>query len=245
MLKWTLNRPFLFIEDSVSYGRRIAVYESAQFDSPAGNANTPAPGAGLGRSFFTVRVQPHKRVELNFNHNYFRDVPTFDLTLLGTGLLDKVLFQGLSAGARVEVMKQVFVSTNLGRSNSSSDRRPSLNAMYGITFNRLPLLQLHADARYATFDSSVGAGSYESFTLSRQFTENLRLEILAGQQNFGSKAATSSNNRSRFVTSTAETALGPRYYMQGSITINRGQSSYDQWMFSLGYRFDSKTKGRQ
>ena len=30
--------------------------------------------------------------------------------------------------------------------------------------------------------------------------------------------------------------------MQGSFTTNRGELSYDQWMFSLGYRFDSKSK---
>ena len=37
-----------------------------------------------------------------------------------------------------------------------------------------------------------------------------------------------------------ETTLGPHYYLQGSFTTNRGQLSYDQFMFSLGYRFDSK-----
>ena len=58
MINWTMNRPFAFFEDSVSYGRRFAVYEAAQIDSPAGNPVTPAPGLGLGRSFFTVRVQP-------------------------------------------------------------------------------------------------------------------------------------------------------------------------------------------
>jgi hypothetical protein len=243
MLKWQLNRPFAFVEDTVSYGQRFGVYEAAQFDSPVGNTQTPAPGPGLGRSFFTLRVQPHPRLELDFNHNYFRDVPTFDPALIGTTLLDKFLFEGFSAGARLEVVKQVFLSTTLGRSNRSGDKSPSLNQMYGITFNRLPMWQLRADAHYARFNSSLGSGSYEAFTLSRQFSENLRLEILAGQQNFSSAVTT--NSLSRFFTSTTETTLGPHYYMQGNFTINRGQLSYDQWMLSLGYRFDSKTKAHQ
>ena len=177
---------------------------------------------------------------MDLNYNYFRDIPTFDPTLVGTGLLDKFLFQGFSAGARVEVMKQIFVSTNLGRSSGSSDAKPSLNEMFGLTFGRLPWLRLRADAHYARFNSSFGRGSYQSVSFSRQMSDTLRLEVLAGQQNFNSTLTT--NNRSRFVTGTVETTLGPHYYLQGSFTTNRGQLSYDQWMFSLGYRFDSRGK---
>jgi hypothetical protein len=177
-------------------------------------------------------------VELDFNYNYFRDIPTFDPTLIGTGLLDKYLFQGFSAGGRVEVMNQVFVSTNLGRSSGTGDAKASLNEMYGLTFGRLPWLKLRADAHYAHFNSSFGTGSYESISVSRQLSEELRLEILAGQQSFNSTLTT--NNRLRFVTSTVEKSLGPRYYVQGNFTVNGGQLSYDQFMFSLGYRFDSR-----
>ena len=33
--------------------------------------------------------------------------------------------------------------------------------------------------------------------------------------------------------------------MQGGFTVNRGELSYNQWMFTLGYRFDSKGKHQQ
>jgi len=243
MVNWTMNRPFVFVEDTVSYSRRFAVYEAAQFDSPAGTPVTPAPGPGLGRSFFTLRVQPHPRVELDFNHNYFRDVPTYDPSIIPTGLVDKYLFQGLSVGARVEVAKQVFLSSTIGRSSGAGDKTASLNKMFGITFNRLPILHLRADAHYARFNSSFGSGSYESVAFSRQLNEALRLEVLAGQQNFSS--ALTANNRSRFITTTWETTFGPHYYLQGNFTINRGDLNYQQWMFSMGYRFDSKTKAGQ
>ena len=238
MVKWQTDRPFIFFEDSASYGRTLGVYESAQFDNPHGNAATPSPGAGLGRSFFTVRVEPHPRVELDFNHNYFRDIPTFDPTLIGTGLLDKFLFQGFSAGARVEVAKQVWVSTNLGRSSRTGDSTSSLNEMYGLTFGHLPWLGLRADAHYARFNSSFGSGSYRALTLSRQMNENVRLEVLAGQQSFSS--ASTINSNARFITGTVETTLGSHYYVQGNFTTNHGQLGYDQFMFSLGYRFDNK-----
>lgn len=241
MVKWAMDTPFIFLEDTVSYKRDIAVYESAQFDNPKENSATPAPGPGLGRNFFTLRVNPHPRVELDFNYNYFRQIPSFDPTLVGTGLLDKYLFQGFSAGGRVEVWNQVWLSTNLGRSSGTGDAKSSLNEMYGITFNRMPWIRMRADAHYARFNSSFGTGSYESISFSRQMSDRLRLEALIGQQNFASMIT--SDTRGRFVTGTVETTLGPHYYLQGNFTTNRGAMSYDQVMFSIGYRFDTRRKG--
>ena len=240
MVSWALDRPFIFFEDSISYKRVFAIYESAQLDDPKGNSVTPSPGPGLGRNFSTLRVNPVSRLELDFNYNYFRDIPTFNTILIGTGLLDKYLFQGFSAGGRLEVFNQIWVSTNLGQSSGTGDAKTSLNQMYGITFGRLPW-KLRTDAHYARFSGSFGNGSYEAFSVTRQVSDRLRLELLLGQQKFASMVT--NDTRSRFATGTVETILGPHYYLQGTFTTNRGDLSYDQLMFSMGYRFDSKRKG--
>lgn len=240
MVNWQPDRPFVFFENTVSYKRYLSVYDSLQADNPSGNPAVPAPGPGLSVNFLTVRVQPHPRLELDFNYNYFRDIPTFDSTLIGTGLLDKYLFQGFSMGGRVEVWKQISVYTDVGRSNRTGDATSSLNQMYGITFGRVPWLGLRADAHYSRFNSSFGNGSYRAFSLSRTFLDGLRLELLAGDQNFASTFT--SNNRYRFITGNVETDFGPHYFIQGGYTVDRGQMSYDQWMFTIGYRFDSKER---
>jgi hypothetical protein len=225
----------------ISYKRYISIYDSLQADSPRGNPAVAAPGPGLSRNFLTVRLQVHPRLELDLNHNYFRDVPTFDPTLIGTGLLDKYLFQGFSVGARAEVAKQIFVYTDVGRSNRTGDAKNSWNQMVGVTFNRLPWFGLRADAHYSRFNSSFGDGSYKSVSLSRDFTDTLRLGFLAGTQNYSSTLA--SNNSSRFLNGNAEWSFGSHYFVQGGITTNRGETlSYDQWLFTLGWRFDSKGK---
>lgn len=241
MVNWAIDRPFAFVEDSLSYKRIFAIYESAQIDNPVGNTVTPSPGWGLGRNFSTLRINPLSRVELDFNYNYFRQIPTFDPNLAALGLLDKYLFQGFSAGGRVEIWNQIWVSTNIGRSSGTGDAKSSLNQMYGLTFNRLPLVHLRADVHYAKFDSAFGTGNYKSFSLSREINDRLRLEALVGQQAFASPLTT--NLRSKFVTGTVETTLGPHYYLQGNFTTNRGDMSYDQVMFSIGYRFDTRRKG--
>jgi hypothetical protein len=239
MLKWSPDRPFLFTENAIFYKRVFSIYQALQIDSPSGNQYQAAPGAGLGRSFLTMRVQPHPRVEFSFNHTYFRDLPTFDPSLIGTGLLDKYLFQGFSAGTRVEVHKQIWLSTELGMSNRSGDKKSSLNQMYGISFGHVPWIDAHADLRYTRFNSAFGSGSYKALSLTKNLGETLQLQVLAGQQNFASTLT--SANRSRFLNGMVETALGAHYFIQAGGTISRGgQMNYDQWLFTFGYRFDNR-----
>jgi len=241
-INFGIQRPFVFFENGIFYKRYFSVYDSLQADSPKGNSAVPAPGPGLSRNFLTIRIQPYRRVELDFNQNYFRDIPTFDPALIGTGLLDKYLFQGFSVGGRVEVKKGIFVYTTLGSSGRSGDAKSSLNEAYGVTFNQLPRLRVRADFHYSRFSSSFGTGSYEALSLSRNLSDNLRLEVLAGQQNFAS--ALTSAGRSRFFNANIETTLGAHYFMQGGLGFNRGDLSYDQWHFTLGYRFDTKSKAK-
>jgi AMIN domain-containing protein len=241
-LKWKIDRPFIFFENGVSYKRYLSIYHSLQADSPTGNQVVQAPGPGVNRSFFTLRFVPHERVELDLNHTYFRDIPTFDPQLVGTGLLDKYLFQGYSGGVRVHVVNNLWVYSTLGRSNRTSDAKASLNQLYGVTLGHLPWTSIRADVHYSRFNSSFGSGSYESVSLSRNLGENLRWEVLAGRQSFASPAA---SDAAHFINALIEANLGRNYFIQSGYTFSRGGlQSYDQWLFTFGYRFDTKSKGR-
>ena len=241
MLKWQINRPFVFFENGLYYKRYLSLYSAVQADRPASNPAVPSPGAGISRSFTTLRIQPIDRFEFDVNHTYFRDVPQFDPQLIGTGLLDKYLFQGFSAGPRVEVFKQTWVYATLGKSNRSGDAKSSLNQLYGITFGQLPW-KFHADLRYSRFNSSFGDGSYEAVSLSRNFHDNFRWELLAGQQSYTSTLAAA--NKSHFFNANIEAPIGPHYFLQGGWTWNRGGiMNYDQFFMTFGYRFDSWHRG--
>jgi hypothetical protein len=242
LLKWKIDRPFVFFENGFFYKRYLSIYHSLQADSPSGNPQVAAPGAGLSRSFLNIRVQPTSRVEFDLNHTYFRDVPTYDPSLVGTGLLDKYLFQGFSGGVRVQVFRDIWTYTQFGRSNRDSDKKPSWNQLYGVTMGRVPWIGMRADVHYSKFDSAFGNGSYESVSLSRNLNDNLRWEVLGGRQSF---LGSTTKDISHFVTGNFEAALGPHYFVQTGYTWNRGANqNYDQWLFTFGYRFDNRSKGR-
>ena len=244
------DQPLGFMETGLFYKRLISIYDSAQVDAPPGTEGlaptgmgTAAPGVGLGRSFLTLHVQPIERLSFDINHNYFRDIPTFDLTLLGTGLLDKYLFQGLSAGVRGEVVRHVTLYTTLGASSRTGDTRKSINQMYGVTLDRIWRTGIRADVHYSRFSSSFGDGVYEVVSLSRNVGERFHFEVLGGQQNFTSPVT--SANRSRFLTSMVDMNLGARYFVSGGLTFQRGNMmNYDQWFTMLGYRFDNRRNHR-
>jgi len=159
-------------------------------------------------------------------------------------LVDKLLFQGVSAGVRVELPDHVSLYSNLGRSSRTGDVKQSWNALYGLTLGRIWRTGLRMDARYSKFDSAFGQGWYESLSLSRNFTERMRWELQGGRQSFSSPLTT--DNGSTFVNSLLDVNVGSNYFMEGGITFQRGQSQdYQQWFTTFGYRFDNRGRKSQ
>ena len=237
-VKWQLDRPFLFFENSFSVGRTLSIYHAMQADKPSGNPVVAAPGAGIGRSLLTVHWTPVARIQLDANDTYFRDIPTFAPELIGTGLLDKYLFQGYSGGARVELFKGLSVYTELGRSSRTGDAADALNEMYGVTLNRTPL-NARIDAHYSKFSSAFGKGEYQALSVTRSIGRAYRADVLAGSQTFTSAPA--GNQSARFLTATLDASLGAMLFVDGSVTVYRGAlQNYDQWLLTIGYRFDTK-----
>ena len=240
-LGWTVDRPFVFAENTISYKQFFSVYDAFKFDRPRTIPPVTAVSAGLGQAFVSMRMQASRRVGFDVNYNYFRDVPTYDPLLLGTGLLDKYLFQGLSAGVRVEGPRHLSFYTEIGRSNSSRDTTSSWNKMFGVTLGQLWHTGLRLDARYSRFNSAFAQGSYRSFSVSRSIGEAMRLELQAGKQSFNSSLTR--DNGTNFLNSMLELNLGSKYFLDNGFTFQHGSvQSYRQFYLTFGYRFDNRDR---
>jgi hypothetical protein len=171
-------------------------------------------------------------------------VPTYDPTLVGTGLLDKYLFQGLSGGARIQFPKHITGYFSLGQSSDSSDPKSSLNTLFGVTMSNIWKTGLQADVRYSKFDSTFASGNYRSVSLTRDLGERLRLDLEGGTYVYNSSLAANSN--SYFINFLFDTNLGSRYFLQSGFTTQRGGTiNYNQWTSTLGYRFDNRAAVRR
>ena len=237
-LQWKVARQFAFFENTYTWKRYISFYNSLQADaartSPlVGGGSNPT---GISQSYSSIRFQPIQRIGFGLNHNYFRNLPTFDPRLIATGLLDQYLFQGFSGDVRVEAPGHITLYSSLGKSKASSDTKGSLNQAYGITFGRLWSTGIKADMHYSKFDSAFGKGQYESVSLSKNLNDNFHIQLMAGHQAFLSSL--SSNNNSKFVNASADWNIGPRFFFETNFGWYNGTAlKYKQWATIFGYRF--------
>jgi len=187
-------------------------------------------------SVVRVDFEPVPWLAIDVNHNYFRNVPTFDTVLLGTGLLDKYLFTGLSAGLRVELPRGIAVYGSMGQNQRSGDARGSLNQMYGIAFRNVLGSRMRADLRHSVFHGPFGDGWYQSLSVSREVGERLRFEVQGGDQEL--RSLLSGHNRGFWMNSTVDRSIGTHYVMGAGLSMFRGNvQHYDQTYLSFGYRF--------
>jgi hypothetical protein len=243
LLGWSVDKPFLFSENDFSYKRLFSLYHSMQIDRPTANPGTPAVNFGVGQSLFSLRIQAHPRVELELTDTYFRDVPTYDASLVGTGLLDKYLFQGVNGGSRIQLPHRVTGYFSVGQSSASTDKKDSWNTMYGASMARIWKTELTIDARYSKFDSSFASGVYRTLTISRDLGDRFRLNLQGGKQSFASSISKDSGDY--FANLLVETNLGSRYFLESSYTTQRGGAQeYNQYTATFGYRFDNRSRER-
>lgn len=237
-IKWRLDRPYLFFESEGSYKKLISVYHSLIADDPRGlSTNGIRPGSGLSHSYLTVHIQPNQRLSFDVYHNYFRDVPTAATRIVGTGLVDKLLFQGVNAGVHFEPLRRVTLYTTLGRSEKTGDQQRSLNQMYGLTWSEIAHTGVRADFHYSKFDSNFGKGYYRLFSLSRQMNNHMFWNVQLGTQDLISPFT--ADTQSKFLATSMDVNMGSHSFLQSGYTFVNGTGmNYRQWYLSWGYRVD-------
>jgi hypothetical protein len=244
-IKWKLDRPFLFFENEVSYKGRLSAFHSLTFDSPQGiSTNGIRPGAGVSHSYFTLHYQPKPVVSFDLYHNFFRDVPTAVTGIVGTGAVDRLLFQGISVGTHVRPSRYFTLYTTLGASDKTGDAHRSLNEMFGATWNEIPRTGIRADFHYSKFDSNFGYGHYGVLSLSRQVTNRMFWNVQLGKQDVVSSHTL--DCFSNFADDSVDINLGRHSYLQSGFTYVKGDTmDYRQWYMSWGYRFDQGKRNPQ
>jgi hypothetical protein len=191
----------------------------------------------VGHSYFTAHYQPKRILSFDLYHNYFRDVPTAATAIVGTGLVDRLLFQGISGGVHLKPTRYVTLYTTLGASEKTGDSHSSLNQMYGATWSEIAHSGLRADFHYSKFDSNFAKGNYQVLSLSRQLTDKMFWNVQLGKQDMLSRFTT--NYNSTFVADSLDINIGRHSYLQSGYTyVNGATLNYRQWYFSWGYRID-------
>jgi hypothetical protein len=178
-----------------------------------------------------------RALSFDLYHNYFRDVPTAATPIVGTGVVDQLLFQGISAGVHLKPTRHFTFYTTLGASQKTGDDDRSLNQMYGATWSEIYHTGLRADFHYSDFDSNFAKGNYKVLSVSRQLTNRMFSNVQVGRQNMLSRYTT--NYNSTFIADSLDINIGRHSYLQSGYThVNGATLNYRQWYLSWGYRLD-------
>ena len=151
-------------------------------------------------------------LSFGLNHSYFDSLPTFDPNLLGTTLLDKYIFQGLSVDARFELPYRISLFTQLGRSKSIADAKEMWNKMYGVSFGNILKIGFSCGSAIFTICQHVrtrklsGAFRYREASRTR-----FQLDLVAGSQSLVSDSTT--NTSSHFVTGSRHVEPGSTIFL--------------------------------
>ena len=236
-IDWKVARQFAFFENTWSWKQYISFYNSLQADAAR---TSPLVNGGsnpncVSQSYSTLHFQPIKLIGFGINDNYFRSLPTYDPRLLGTGLLDQYLFQGVSGDVRLALPMRLGLFASLGKSNSTTDKKASWNQAYGITLGGIRHTGIFVDAHYSKFDSSFGSGKYTSLSLGKNISDTLHLQVYGGHQVFNTPL--SNNTNSNFVNGVVDWNVGARYFFEGNFGYYKGSTlNYKQWTTVFGYR---------
>ena len=236
-IQWKVARQFAFFENTWSWKQYVSFYNSLQADAARTSplVNGGSNPTQVSQSFSTLHFQPVKFFGFGVNHNYFKTLPTFDPRLLGTGLLDLYLFQGWSGDVRFALPKRIGLFASLGKSRTTTDKKNSWNQAYGLSLGQVWKTGLLLDLHYSKFNSDFGSGTYQSVSLSKNFSDSFRVQVYGGHQIF--HTALSNNSNSNFVNSVVDFNLGPRYFVEGNFGWYSGAAlNYAQWSTIFGYR---------
>jgi hypothetical protein len=243
---WISLRPareFAFFENNINWKRYISLYSSMQIDEARTSPLTSGGSnpTGVSQTYNSLHFQPIHLITFGVNYNFFRQLPTFDPRLIGTGLLNNYLFTGWSGDVRFELPKHISVYGALGKSNATTDKKDSWNESAGISFANLFHTGMFLDVHYSKFDSSFGSGKYTSVSLSKSLIDNLRFQVLAGYQQLNSPFT--NNTSARFANATLDWSFARRCFVEGIYGWYSGNvTSYNQWSAMLGYRWGGLRK---
>jgi len=232
-LSWEPERQFAFVENGILLGRKLSLHHNVEADYRSVDRFASTRAVSLTRSFATLRYQPVERLSLDLSHNYFRVLPTPDERLIVTQQVDNLLFRGLNAGARLEIVRGLTAYGSAGQSGRSGDGKMSWNRMGGVSV-QVPRTGLRAEARYSRFSGTVGAGNYRSVLLRRETSQRFRIEVEGGDQTFEGLFMSS---RTWYGTGSMDVYAGRFIFGFRGTRYHGSAQKYDQLRTSVDFRF--------
>jgi hypothetical protein len=238
MVGSNLDRQFIYLQNSLSLGSRLMMYESSEIElnDIANGVRTSA--FKFSNSFLNVNYQPADWLSANLGYDALRTVYLFEtMKAIPDSLIDRNLNQGFRASATVYLPMSMTVSADARYGSRQGGYRDSHSFGGSIRTYDMVGSDIDGGVRYTNFVGAFSDGDNVSLDLDRSFGQNLTAELRFEYNKYHIPLF-----QQLYIT---RTALADIFYQLSStwfMSIN-GEYLYDPTMTSfqfygeLGFRF--------
>jgi len=228
-------RQFAFLENTWSWKQYVSLYNSLQAD--AARTSPLVNGGSNPRHLAELLIDSLPAHQAN---RFRREPQLFPLAadirsaLAGNGFAGSIPLPGIQRRRKVRAAETHRPIRQPRESNTTTDKKSSLNQAYGVSFGRLWNTGLLLDLHYSNQQLFWQRKIRIVFPLEeshRQFPS----PAYGGHQVFNTTLSTNTN--SNFVNGVVDLNVGPRYFLEGNYGWYHGTSlNYTQWSSVFGYR---------
>jgi hypothetical protein len=174
----SLDRQFLYTQNSLSLGSELMLYESSEIElnDIANGARTSA--FKLSNTFLNVNYQPVEWLYTNVGYDALRNIYLFEtMKAIPDSLIDRSLVQGFRASATMHLPSSMTLSADASLGSRQGGYRNSHS--FGASLRAYDLLGSEVDGgvRYSNFLGAYSDGDNITLDLDRSFGRSLTVEL--------------------------------------------------------------------
>jgi len=211
----TINRDFAYIQNTLSFARRVSIYQSTEVDLNRGwRRDATGKSVSFSNTYVNANAQVTRWLGLDANYDARRNIRDFRTHDSPDSLFDDALSTGYGAGLTLSFPGNVRLRTNAGLRRRENEDGSTRYASASLNAARLPLRGHSASAAISISDAPYITGYRPVFTYRFPVTRHTRLSLGAGSYIYDQEVGRTHSN---FGEVGVHQTLGNRYYLSGNL----------------------------
>jgi hypothetical protein len=218
----TINREFGYIQNVVSFARRVSIYHSMEVDVNRGwRKDAGEKSVSFSNTYLTANAQVSRWMALDASYDARRNIRDFRTHDSPDSLFDDALSTGYGGGITLNFPHSVRLRTRAGVRHREDQDWSNRYGSASLTAGQFPLRGHSVTAAFSVSDTPFITGYRPTFTYRLPVTRHTRVSLGVGGYLYEQETG---KTRSTFGDLGVFQTLGRRYYLSGNLRRMGGDS---------------------
>lgn len=178
LAKGKLDREFVYLQNFLSLGTDLSMYESTEIELNEINNGIRARSFTLSNTYLSLNYYPYSWLSTNIGYDGSRSVYLFEsMKSIPDTLFDKHLLQGYRAGATIRLPYFISLSGNLSYRTKQGDARNARTLSGTVRIADMLGTEIGASVRYADIIGIYSDGTNITVDVDRTFFYRLSVIV--------------------------------------------------------------------